>query len=150
MRLPRWAWVIAGLAVSIIVLVSILERVFPESDEIEDIGRTNIGRATSHAVTTIRCQRRLHIRSDIDLPCTVTLDDGTTFDTVAHVDAHYRYANHYRFSATFSPLPGHADPQPSPTHTSKVRTPQDADRLGACVRAAGTDPAKIQACTAGM
>jgi hypothetical protein len=150
MRLPRWAWVIAGLAVSIIVLVSILERVFPESDEIEDIGRTNIARATSRVVTTIQCERTPHIRSDIDLPCKVTLDDGTTFDTVAHVDAHYRYANHYSFSATFSPLPGHAHPKPDPPHTSKVRTPEEADRLGACVQAAGTDPAKIRACAARM
>jgi hypothetical protein len=149
-KIPRWAWVIGGLVVVMLVLTFTLERMFPESARIEDTGRTEIARATGHTVTTIRCEKILHIRSDIDLPCSVTLDDGTAFDTIAHVDAHYRYANHYSFTATFSPVPGQRGPVPKPTHTPYFQTPAKANKLSDCVSAAGTDPVKIQACTKGM
>jgi len=150
MRLPRWAWVIAAVTISVIVLSFVLERVFPESDDIESIGRDSIATATGHQVTSISCKRTLHIRSDMNLPCDVALDNGTKFETVAHVHAHYRYANHYSFRATFSPVPGQRQPKPVPTRTSNIHTPADAERLGDCVTAAGTDPAKIQACASGM
>jgi len=148
-KIPRWALVIGALAAILIVFTFVWERVDPRSGEIEKIGRTEIAQATGHTVTSIKCERNPQIQADIDLPCTVALDDGTKFDTVAHVNAHRRYANHYWYEATFSPIPG-GHPTAGPTHTPYVRSPKDAGMLGACIQAAGSDPAKIQACTAGM
>jgi hypothetical protein len=150
MNVPRWVWLIGGLVLAMFIVAFVLERMYPESGQIEDIGRAEIARATGHTVSAIACERRLHITRDVELPCSVTLDNGTKFDTIAGVDAHYSHQGHYTFTATFFPVPGQRRPIPVPSHTPYLHSPADAQRLGDCVTAAGTDPAKIQACTAGM
>ena len=147
MRIPRWAWVIAGLAAGFGLLVTVLERDHPESDSIEKIGRTEIAKATGEPVAEIDCERRLHIRSDIKLPCTVTLEDGTTFKTVADVEAHYRHHFQYSYTSTFSPVPRARGQAPAPRSTPSSQSLSDAQRLADCVREAGTDPSEIRACT---
>jgi hypothetical protein len=104
-RIPRWAWVIAGLVVVMIVVTTVGERVDPKSRMIEDLGRSQIAQETGHRVESIECERRPQIKTDIDLPCSVTLDDGTKFDTVAHVKTRFENADQYHYKATFSPLP---------------------------------------------
>lgn len=145
--MPRWGWAIAGLAVAIAVATYVGQRLDPKSGLIEDMGRSQIAQATGHHVSSIKCERKAQIRTDIDLPCRVTLADGTTFDTVAHVSARFENAAQYHYRATFSPLPsGSHDLRAAPP--GRARSPDDARLLADCIQAAGTDNAQLQACAA--
>src|SRR5205085_274783 len=123
------------------------ERLDPKSGLVEDMGRSQIARATGHQVSSIECERTAQIRTDMDLPCRVRLADGTTFDTVAHVSARLENAAQYHYRATFSPLPSGSQDPPAAA-PGRTRSPDDASQLASCLQAAGTDNAKLQACAA--
>jgi hypothetical protein len=155
-KLPGWVWFAVVPALVLMALAFTLERVLPDSRTIEKLGRDDIAAQTGHDVTSISCKKVLHIRKDMDLPCDVVLDDGTSYTSTARVDAHYRYANHYGFSAEFSLPPGMEPRRPipprvppvAPAHPNGSATSTvDANDLAACVQAAGQDIAKLQACT---
>jgi hypothetical protein len=128
------------------------DNVHPASEQVARMARESIAENTGREVASVTCQRKVDVETGDRLPCHVVFVDGFQYRTVASITMRPGPGQRDYIDAKFSLPPIAVPASPAPAQTPSVPAGADADVSGLqkCLTDAASDPAKTQACVAGM